>query len=203
MSVKQTGVKARLLEETKTMLLLFVYLSLLSSAFTTYRRLILAQYGIGYLQYGYNFLEALVLAKVLVFGRILRLGDRFKDRPLIVPTLYKTLWFSVLVFAFSILEHLVAGWLHGQTSAVALDSLLDEGIWEILARTLVKLLALLPLCAVWEIGRVLGKGKLFELFFTKGSDLPGLQWEGNSGTSPEERPSTGDSPTVRDSKSEG
>jgi hypothetical protein len=169
MSEEKPSIKARLLEETKTMLFLFVYLSLLFGAFTMYRRLVLAEYGIGYLQYGYNFIEAIVLSKVIVFGRFLRLGERFSNRPLIVPTLYKTLWFSGLILAFSILEHLVIGGLHGKATGVIFSELLDQGVWEILARTLVKVLALLPLFAVWEIGRVLGEGKLFHLFFTRGT----------------------------------
>lgn len=174
MSEKKPGMKARLLEEMKTMLYLFVYLSLLLGAFTTYRRLVLAEYGIGYLQYGYTLIEALVLAKVIVFGRLLRLGERFDDRPLIVPTLYKTLWFSVLILAFSVLEHLIAGWLRGKATGAIIHELLDEGGWAILARTLVKLLALLPLLAVWEIGRVLGEGRLLELFFTRGTGRTGV-----------------------------
>lgn len=129
----------------------------------------MAEYGIGYLQYGYNFLEALVLSKVIVFGRYLRLGERFRDRPLIVPTLYKTLWFSLLLFASSILEHLLSGWLRGKTTSTIVEEALGLGLPEILARTLVKVLALLPIFVVWEIGRVLGEGKLFELFFTRGA----------------------------------
>jgi len=38
-------------------------------------------------------LEALVLAKVILIGDVLRLGRRFEDKPLIVPTLYKTVVF--------------------------------------------------------------------------------------------------------------
>lgn len=168
MSESKIGLKAKLIEEMKTMLCLFVYLTLLLGAFTMYRRLVLAEYSIGYLQYGYNFIEALVLSKVIVFGRLMRLGERFSNRPLIIPTLYKTLWFSLLLLVFSIVEHLIIGWLHGKASGVILNEIFDQGIWEILARTLVKVLALLPLFAVWEISRVLGEGKLFELFFTRG-----------------------------------
>jgi hypothetical protein len=189
MREKKTAMKTRLLEETKTMLFLFVYLSLLLGAFTTYRRLVLAEYGIGYFQYGYNLIEALVLAKVIVLGRLLRLGERFSNRPLIVPTLYKTLWFSGLVFGFSVLEHLVVGWLHGKATGVILNEILDEGVWEILARTLVKVLALFPLLAVWEIGRVLGEGRLFELFFTKGAGRAGIGPESNP-VLPHEPPAT-------------
>ncbi|SFH53721.1 hypothetical protein [Planctomicrobium piriforme] len=165
------GLKAKLLEETKTMLILFVYLSLLLGAFTMYRRLILAEYGIDYFQYGYSLIEALVLAKVIVLGRVMRLGERYQDRPLWVPTLYKTIWFSLLILIFSIIEHVVSGWLHDKGARGGIAEILSQGFWELLARTLVKVVALVPLLGAWELGRVLGKGKLFELFFVSRNAL--------------------------------
>ncbi len=163
----KTGIQAKLVAEAKTMLFLFVYLTLLLSAFTTYRRLILAKYEIAYFQYGYSAIEALVLAKVIVVGRYLRLGERFDRYPLIVPTLYKTLWFSLLVLALSVLEHLIIGWWYGKNSTLVFQEVLAQTIWAILANVLVLFIALVPLFAVWETGRLLGKGKLFELFFTR------------------------------------
>ncbi|HZZ81294.1 MAG TPA: hypothetical protein VFE62_22515, partial [Gemmataceae bacterium] len=59
------------------------------------------------------------------------------------------------------------GWWHGKTAGAVVHEFLDQGPWEILIRVFVKFLAFLPLFAVWEIGRALGDGKLFELFFTR------------------------------------
>ena len=167
MTEKKTGTKARLMAEVKKTVFVFVYLAVFLGAFSTYRRLLLAQYQISYFHYGYTVIEALVLAKVIVFGSVLRVGERFSDRPLIVPTLYKTLCFALLVLAFSVLEHLFEGWFRGKATGVIVNEVLDQGKWEILTRVLVTFLALLPLCAVWELGRVLGEGKLFELFFKR------------------------------------
>ena len=167
MTEKKSVWKVGLLEELKTMLILFVYLFLFFGAFTIYGRLMLAEYGIAYVQYGYNFIEALVLSKVIVLGKFLQLGERFHNRPLIVPTLYKTLWFSGLILAFSIIEHLISGWLHGKASSVVIKGILDDGLPLILAHTLVKVLALVPLFAATELGRVVGEGNLFELFFRR------------------------------------
>ncbi len=164
---KDTRIQAKLVAETKTMLFLFVYLALLLGAFTTYRRLILAKYEIAYFHYGYSLVEALVLAKVIVVGRYLRLGKRFDHYPLIIPTIYKTFWFSLLVLAFSVLEQLIVGWLCGKTSAVVFEEILGQTSWEILANVLVLFVTLIPLIAVWETGRLLGEGKLFEMFFTR------------------------------------
>lgn len=169
MSEANGGKMDRLLAELRKTFVIFVYLALFLGAFATYRRLLLEEYQISYFHYGCSVVEALVLAKVIVFGSMLRLGERFDDRPLIIPTLYKSLGFSLLILAFSILERFLVGWWHGEVNEVILEKFLDEGIWEILAQSFVKFLALLPLFAVWEIGRVLGEGKLSELFFTKGA----------------------------------
>lgn len=71
MGEKKTGLRARLVSETKTFLLLFVYLAALFGAFTTYRLLLSAEYRIAYFRYGYALVEAMVLAKVIVVGRML------------------------------------------------------------------------------------------------------------------------------------
>ena len=163
----KSGTRTRLLAEMKTVAVVSVYLALFLCAVTTCRKLVLAEYRIGYFHYGYSLIEALVLAKVIVFGSVLGLGERFRDRPLIVPTLYKTLCFGVLVLAFSVLEHLIDGWWHGETAGAAVEAILRQGQWEMLTRVLLVILAFVPMFAVWETGRVLGEGKLFELFFKR------------------------------------
>lgn len=159
------GFRARAIAELKRTAVVFLYLALFLGSFTAYRRLVLAEYQISSFDYGYAVIEAAVLAKVIVIGSMIGLGERFRERPLVVPVLYKALCFSLFLLAFAILEHAVAGWVHGKSAAVALRELADQGKSEILARVLVKLLALLPLFAVWEMGRVMGEGWLYRLFF--------------------------------------
>ncbi|MFO0890769.1 MAG: hypothetical protein U0790_16690 [Isosphaeraceae bacterium] len=169
MRKRESGIRARLLAEMSTILGIFLYLAAFLGAFTQYRRLVLGEYQISYLHYGYNLVEAFILAKVIVLGSALGVGERFRDRPLIVSTLYKTAAFSLLVLAFSIGEHLLTAWFHGETTRAAWDAMLGQGAGEILSRVLVIILAFLPMFAVWEIDRVLGDGKLFDLFFTRGA----------------------------------
>lgn len=165
MSSEKTSIKSRLVAETETMMLIFVYLALLLCAFTTYRKLVLAQYQIGYFQYGFSIFEALILAKVVVIGRYLRVGERFAGHPLIVPTLYKTVCFTALVLVFSIVERIVSATIHGRRPGTGIAEIIELGKWEILARTLVLFMAFVPLFAAWEIGALLGEGKLRVLFF--------------------------------------
>lgn len=186
---KEPDLRKRLVAELKTTFCIFVYLAVFLGAFTTYRRLLLAEYRIPFVQYGYSVLEALVLAKVIVLGRLLRLGERFHDRPLIIPTLYRSLWFGALILAFSVIEHVLVGWLHGEAIGVVVRKALDVGVWEILSRSFVKLLAVLPLIAVGEVDRVLGEGTLFEMFFVGEA--------GRTGTGPEAAPPGDAAPRAR------
>ena len=161
----KSGFRAKLVEELKKTGLIFAYLALFFGSFTVYRRMVLAEYDIGYFNYGYSLIEAAVLAKVIVVGSMLGLGERFRDRPLIVPTLYKAACFAVFLLVFSVIEHVVGAWLHGKSTDAGWLDILDQGKWEILTRVLVKSIALLPLFAVWETARVVGERRLYELFF--------------------------------------
>ena len=84
--------------------------------FTTYRRLLLAHYGISYEDYGISVIRALVLGKVVLVAEALHLGRGFEEKPLIVPTLYKTFLFTVCVAVFDIAEALVRGLIGGLRS---------------------------------------------------------------------------------------
>jgi hypothetical protein len=165
-SGNQPGIKARALTEAKTLFFLLIYLFLLLSAFTTYRRLILAQYEVGYVfHYGANMIEAILLAKVISVGRFLRLGERFRSRALIIPTIYKTVCFSLFAVVFFIVEETVIGWLRGKPMNLVLAEIFSQTVWGILAKVLVLFMALAPLFAIWETGHMVGEHKLFEWFF--------------------------------------
>jgi hypothetical protein len=167
--------RTRMVHESRAAVVIFAHLALLFGAFTTYRRILMAEYHIGYLRYGYALFEALVLTKLILVGRFLRLGERFHDRPLILAVLYKTLWFSLLVLLFSVLEHVAVNLWDGKGAASALDEIARNSMAEALSKLIVVVTAFVPLFALLEVGRVFGEGKLFELFFTrKGRTLPEL-----------------------------
>ena len=171
-NVEKPGIKAKLLAEAKAMFAIFLYLFAFLASFTLYRRLVLDGYHISYLHYGCNIVEALLLAKVILLGNAFGVGERFHNRPLIVPTIYKTICFSALVLVFSIVEHMVVGLVSDESMETSWKAMLAQGMWEILARSLVISLSFLPLFAVWETGRVLGKSRLFEMFFKRNNSPP-------------------------------
>ncbi len=173
---KKKGWKQKLLHELVNYWLIVLYMALFFSVFTTYRRLLLAHYEIDYAEYGISVIRALVLAKVVLVAEGLRLGRGFEDKPLVIPTLYKTVLFTVCLAVFVVVEELVRGLLHGNGLAAAVDEVRGELHLELLARALVVFFAFIPFFAVREMGRVLGKGTIARLFFQRlsaiGPEIP-------------------------------
>lgn len=146
------------------------YLTLVFAAFTVYRRLVLAEQGITYENYWVAVIEGLVLGKVIMIGALFRLGQSLESRPLIVPTLYKTLVFGVLVAVFKVFENGIVGLLHGAGFVGGLVALKERWTDELFANVLILLVALVPFFAIKELGRVLGEGRLSSFFFGSGAD---------------------------------
>jgi hypothetical protein len=164
---KKVGWKQRATREFIEYCINVAYLTVFFGAFTWYRRLILAHYGIAYLHYWISLIKALILAKVIMIADLLGLGRRFENKPLIVPTMYRTVVFTVFVAAFAILEHTIGGLLKGKGLAGGFYEFKSEGWYELLARCLVIFFAFIPFFAFKELGRVLGKGRIVDMFFRK------------------------------------
>lgn len=158
------SVKQRFEHEMKDYLITAAYLAAFFVSFTTYRKLVLAEYHLGYFAYGWALMEAMILAKVILIGQFLHLGDRFRDRPLILSTLWKSIVFGLLVAVFVVLEHVVTALLHHRPVASEFQLTGGQG-YEMLARVQLMLVAFVPFFAFREISAVLGEGKLIELFF--------------------------------------
>lgn len=164
---KAAALKERAKEELKLYLILTLYLWVALGSFTVYRRLILAEAETSYLHYGIALIEALIIAKVILIGRLFGFSRRFEDQPLIVPVLYKSLVFGILVLVFGILEHFIEGWVHKQGAGGAIRAARELGADELLARVLMMIVAFIPCFAFGEVGRVIGADKLRGMFFAK------------------------------------
>lgn len=164
---KKASLKEKIIHEMREMLLIFVYLALFFCSFTTYRMLVSHEFGISYFHYGFALVKALVLAKVILLGQYVRFVRIFDDRPLVFPTLYKVVWFSLFTLAFEVLEHVVGGFLHGKDLEGVYREIISTGRDELLSRTLIVLFAFVPFFAFSETGRMLGEGRLSALFFKR------------------------------------
>ena len=148
--------------------MIFVYLALLFSAFTTYRRLILQEVGISYLHYGMAVVEAAIVGHTVSLGQKFGIGKRTESRDaLIVTVILKTIVYALFVGLFTFLEHIVEGLVRDETWETIVHNMATIGRDEFLARALVLFAAFLPFYAVYEACRELGDGDLYALFFEK------------------------------------
>jgi hypothetical protein len=140
-------------------------LSIFFFVFRLYTRLIMSEFQIDYVEYGLTLVKALVLAKIILTAEALRLGDRFREHPLIVPTIYNTIVFVLFAAVVELIEHFAMGMTFGRKSAAELlAEIQDQGWPHMAAMSLVTLVAFLPFFAFRELERVLGPGKVRDLF---------------------------------------
>jgi hypothetical protein len=164
---KRTGWKQKLVHEMVEYWVNFVFLLFVFSIMTLYRRLLLAEYHIAYLHYGFAVIQAAVLAKVILLAEVARIGRKHEDKPLIIPTLHKTVVFALWVVGFRVLEHMIEGLVHGKGLAGGVDEMIAKGWYEILVNALVVISAFIPFFAIKQLGRVLGRETLVALFFRR------------------------------------
>lgn len=163
---QKTGWKQKVLREFIRYWINVLYLAIIFSLFSWYRRLILAHYEIKYLNYGVALIEALVLAKVIMIADVIGLSrGLFGTKPLIYPTLYKSVVFSVFVALFVCLEDTIGGLLKGQGLTGWFVELQGNGKYEFLAHFLMIFFVFIPFFAFKELGKTMGEGKLGQLFF--------------------------------------
>jgi hypothetical protein len=144
-----------------------IYLTLVFAAFTVYRRFLLAAHDITYTNYWVAVIEALILAKVIMIGDVLRLSRGLEQKPLIYPTLYKTAVFTLFLGIFTVLENVVKVLWKGTGFTGDIADFLGKGHNEFLANVLVVFVAFIPFFGVKELGRVLGQDKIQALFFRR------------------------------------
>jgi hypothetical protein len=167
--MKTSELKEKAREELIEYALNVGYLSVVLATVTIYRRLVLAAHDITYTNYGFALVEALILGKVIMIGSIFRLGRGLEHKPLIFPTIYKTVVFTIFCIAFSLAERVIKGLVSGSGVAVEFAEFLAQGYEVILANGMILFVALIPYFAMKELGRAVGRERIARLFFSKGS----------------------------------
>jgi len=162
------NLKVKIFRGITTYWVYVLYLTLVFAAFTQYRRLILADVGVIYTDYWIALIKAIIFARVIMLGDVLKLGGGLYEKPLIVATLVKTIVFTLMVGAFTVIEHGIRGLWSGTGFLGGLADFLAKGHQELLANVLIVFAAFIPFFALREIGRVIGgEGKLVALFFKR------------------------------------
>ena len=153
--VKRT-LKQRVSHGIRHGLVIVSYLFAVLLVFDIYKSVILAEHKIDLVRLGLNFINASALAKVILVGEELKLADKYRNAPLIYPTLLKSFVYTVLLACFKILEAAVVGLFRGRSFGESMASF-GGGTWKgLLSLTVVLFVVLIPFFAFGELRRVLG-----------------------------------------------
>jgi hypothetical protein len=161
------SIGARVVAELREFAVLAAYLYVCFAAIVYYKAAILHDEGISFAPWMIAFVKALIAAKFMLLGRAFGLAEGFTSYPLVVPTLIKSVAFSVLLVVMMIGEEAIVGYLHGRTFAQSMAELAGGARDQQIATIALSLLILVPYFAFRSLGDVLGERNLVRVFFNR------------------------------------
>ena len=147
---------------------MFLYLWVLFALFTYHKAIVLAQHNIPYKPFGIAFINAFVLAKVMLVAEKMNLAQKLRGKPLAYPILTKSFVLSVIFILFNMAETIITGMWKGKTLAESMPTIGSGSPLEIFITAMILAVALIPFFAFRELNRAVGRGVLAGLL-VKGS----------------------------------
>jgi hypothetical protein len=159
--------RQRAMHELKELVLISLYLYITLGAVILIKTAVLHTEGVKFAPWGIAIVKAVVLAKFMLLGEAMKIGERNFTTPLIWPTLQKALALLVLLIILTIIEEAVVGLIHDKSIAASLGELVGPRLEETIAGYIVMLLVLIPYCAFRILDVALGEGRLARMFFVE------------------------------------
>lgn len=164
----------------RQMFVIATYLGVLLSLFAIHRYLLLGDGSLAS-HIGFSFLNAWALAKVILVGQELRIGDNFRNRSLVSVIGIKSAIFAGLLLIFRILEEALIGAVEGKGVYEAVFSghpgLEHNKFQGMVLTCVIMFFALMPFFAYLEFERVLGVKQLLALMFGSAGAMDGQRLE--------------------------
>ncbi len=163
----KTTVRERAIEELMEFLILTAYLYVCFATLIYLKAAILQANGIAYAPLGVAVIKAALCAKFMLLGRAFHVGERFKNYPLIVPTLHRSFLFLLLLVVLTFIEEIVVGAIHGRKVMDSISGIAGGTFHQIVATVLILFLILIPYFAFRSLGNIVGDKTLVRLFFER------------------------------------
>jgi hypothetical protein len=173
----QPTLRQRGMHELKELLFISFYLYITLGAVILIKTAVLHTEGIKFAPWGIAIVKAVVLAKFMLIGEAMKIGERTTTSRLIWPTLQKAFTLLVLLIIMTIIEEAVVGLFHDRSIAASLGELVGPRFEETIAGYVVMLLILFPYCAFRVLDKALGEGKLARMFFVERDPLAAVHVE--------------------------
>ena len=157
----------RMFGELTRLFHIFVYMFVCVGALLYFRMAIPGAPNAGLWHVGYAVVKALLLAKFILLGHMLHIGERHRGRPLFYSSLYQALALLVLLMALLGIEEIVVALVHGHSIRASIGEVLGKSLHLVVAQGLLLFLLLLPYVAFLQLNDALGPGVLKRLFFAE------------------------------------
>ena len=163
----ETSLGKRVTGELREFAIIATYLYVCFTALAFLKASILHDEGIQFAPWAFAAIKAVVSAKFILVGRALHLGEGFRNYPLIVTTLYRSITFVVFVTVLTIIEEMTVAYLHGRSVMDALSEMGGGMRDQRIATIFVLLLIFIPYFAFRALGDVIGDRVLVRLYFER------------------------------------
>ena len=161
------SLQQRALDELKEFVVVAVYLWVLFVVFAAYKRVLLQENGVNLWSQSFAIVNALVFGKVILIAQALKLGGGLKKQALIWTVLGRALLFSVVLVLFHIAEEAIRAWIKDLPLSTAVQDFGEATWFGLLTYAALFFVALIPFFAVQELGDVIGRDALWDLFFSR------------------------------------
>lgn len=165
-SIMSSKLGEKVVGELKQLLEIALYIYVCLGALLLYAESVGGPASVSFVHAGYAAIKALVLAKFILLGHWLHLGEGAGKRRAIISVLYQAVAIWGLLIVLSLVEQFVEGVAHGHTVAAGLAELHRYSLGRILAQSLVLFLVLLPYVALRQLSAILGPGELRRIFLS-------------------------------------
>ena len=154
--------------EAKELFFLTLYLFIVFSALVFLKSAIMEADGVHWGYWGFAAIKAILVAKFMLIGRALHIGEGLRDRPLIWQTLYKAIAFTIFVAILSVIEDAVIGMgVHGKNFSQSIADLGGGTVKEMIATEFIVFLVFVPLFAFGALSEAMEDKALVRAFFVE------------------------------------
>lgn len=147
---------------------IFLYLYVVFGLFRIHEYIVLKQHDLAFTNFGWAFVNALVMAKIMLVAEELHFGRRLETLPLLYPVLGKSVIFAIVLLAFHIVENVATGLWRGQTIAASVPGIGGGGLTGVVLVCVIISIMLVPFFALNEMTTLIGGRRLYALIFVHG-----------------------------------
>ena len=164
----KAAIAERAKTEAKELFFLALYLFIVFGALVFLKSAIKEADGVHWGYWGFAAIKALLVAKFILLGRALHLGEGHRTKPLIWQTLHKAVVFTLFVALLTVIEEALVGMgVHGKTFFQSIADLGGGTLKQAIATELVVFLVFIPLFAFGALSEAMQDKALFRAFFVK------------------------------------